>query len=105
MTENEEGKKHNIFLYSLLAGCLIAIASSFYFFYIKKDFNFIIETKCNPEIEICTYRDCTNPDDCPPNGFSYYNTYTIKANDFKACANEDCSYVCSNNIINCIKTD
>ncbi|MFA6392498.1 MAG: hypothetical protein WCW54_00210 [Candidatus Paceibacterota bacterium] len=100
----EEKQKHNIFLYILLAGVIISIFSSFYFFYFKKDFNFIVETKCNPETETCFYRDCTNPDDCPPNGFSYYNTYTLKASNFKMCENEDCLLACTTGAIKCKKT-
>ena len=101
----EEDNKHNIFLYILLAGVLIAIISSFYFFYLKKDYDFIVETKCNPEIETCFYRDCTNPDDCPPNNLSYYNEYTLRAKDFKVCVNEDCTEACTTGIINCVKTE
>jgi len=101
----EEDKKHNLFLYTLLGGVLIAILSSFYFFYFKKDYDFIVETQCNPETETCFYRDCTNPDDCPPNGLSYYNTYTLKASDFKACVNEDCTLACTTGAIKCIKTE
>src|ERR1035437_5572853 len=101
----EENNKHNIFLYILLAGVLIAIISSFYFFYFKKDYDFIVETKCNPETETCFYRDCTNPDDCPPNNLSYYNEYTLRAKDFKACINEDCTLACTTGVINCVKTE
>jgi hypothetical protein len=36
---------------------------------------------------------------------SYYNQYTIKAKDFKSCVNEDCTNVCSEGIINCVKTE
>jgi len=102
----EEGKReHNIFLHILLGGVFLAIVSSFYFFYYKKDYDFIVETKCNPESETCFYRDCTNPDDCPPNNLSYYNEYTIKAKDFMTCENEDCSIACITGIIECVKTE
>ena len=109
--EKEEivGKKdsrHNIFLYIMLAGCLIAIAVSFYFFYFKKDYDFYIETKCDPQTENCFFRDCeNNPDICPPNGFSYYNQYIIKARDFKSCSNEDCTEACATNLIKCNKVE
>jgi len=102
---SEENKKHNIFLYVLLTGVIISVVSSFYFFYFKKDFNFIVETKCNPETETCFYRDCTNPNDCPPNNFSYYNTYTLKASDYKICSNEDCLEACTTGSIKCIKIE
>jgi hypothetical protein len=105
MNEKDE-RKHNIFLYVLFGGVLIAVASSFYFFYFKKDYNFIIETKCNPEMETCFYRDCENSlDGCPPNNLSYYNQYTIKARDFNACENEDCTFACITRVINCIKIE
>jgi hypothetical protein len=105
MNEDQEEKKHNLILYVLLGGCIIAIISSLYFFYFKKDYEFIVETKCDPTTETCFYRDCTNPDDCPPNNLSYYNQYSLKASDFKACADEDCSYACVNNVISCIKIE
>jgi len=105
MPETEE-KGHNIFLYIMLAGCLITIVTSFYFFYFKKDYDFFIETECNSEAETCFYRDCENePDICPPNGFSYYNQYTISANDFKYCVDEDCTEACATGLINCEKVE
>jgi len=95
--EMEEQKKHNIFLYLLLGGVIISIACSFYFFYLKKDFDFIVEVACDPTKEECIQRDCTNPDDCPPNGLSDFKRYTLNANDFKYCENEDCSLFCKDN--------
>jgi hypothetical protein len=98
--------KHNFFLYVMLAGCLITIVTSFYFFYFKKDYDFYVETKCDQKTEACFYRDCeNNPDVCPPNNFSYYNQYTIKAGDFKYCGNEDCTVACTTGLIQCTKTE
>ncbi len=103
---SEEENSHNLFLYVLLGGCILVILSSFYFFYFKKKFDFIIETNCNPETETCFHRDCTNPDDCPPNGFSNYNKYYLRASDFKACGiNEDCTEACANGKIKCSKIE
>lgn len=102
----KEENKHNIFLYVMLGGCLVAILTSFYFFYLKKDYDFFIETSCDPTTETCFYRDCENsPDDCPPNNLSYYNQYTISAKDFSKCENEDCAVACSTNLIACEKTE
>lgn len=103
--QKEEDGKHNKFLYVLLVGILISIIASFYFFYFKKDYDFIVETSCNPEKDTCFYRDCTNPDDCPPNNLSYYTEYYVNASDFKYCENEDCAYACLNGIIDCAKTE
>jgi hypothetical protein len=99
--EMEEQEKHNIFLYLLLGGIFIAVAASFYFFYFKKDFDFIVEVACDPAKEECIQRDCTNPDDCPPNGYSDFKRYTLNANDFEYCKDEDCKSVCENNEIKC----
>lgn len=96
----------NIFLYILLSGVLIAIIVSFYSFYHKKNYDFFVETACNSEMEMCFYRDCEgSPDICPPNNLSYLNQYIISAKDFKYCENEDCTEVCNNNTISCIKIE
>lgn len=105
MPTKDDKKGSNIFLYILLAGVLIVIIVSFYFFYFKKDYDFIVETQCNPEVETCFYRDCSVADSCPPNNLSYYNTYTLKASDFKACVNEDCTETCTTGAISCVKTE
>lgn len=104
--EEKKEKRHNAFLYIMLGGCLIAIATSFYFFYFKKDYDFFIETQCDSATETCFYRDCENsPDDCPPNNFSYYNQYIIKAKDFKYCVDEDCTEACATGLIQCEKIE
>ena len=97
----EGDKKHNWFLTLIGSTALISIFVSFYFFYFKKDYNFLVETKCDPKTETCFYRDCSNPDDCPPNGLSYYKQYNVKAYDFKSCENEDCTKACNENLISC----
>ncbi|MFA6273775.1 MAG: hypothetical protein WC662_01310 [Candidatus Paceibacterota bacterium] len=103
---DEIQKSHSRFLYIMLGGCLITIFVSFYAFYFKKDYDFFVETQCDPEVETCFFRDCeASPDDCPPNGFSYYNEYTISAKDFSKCENEDCTEACSTGLIQCEKTE
>lgn len=96
---------YSIFLYILLASCVIVIATSFYFFYFKKDYNFIVETTCDNTKETCFYRDCSIEGECPPNNLSYYNQYTIKARDFSMCKDEDCTAVCTEGSISCVKTE
>lgn len=82
---------------------IAVIINSFYFFYIKKNFNFIVETPCDSSIEQCFERDCTNPDDCPPNGLSHFKRYTLNANDFKYCQDEDCTNACESGQIQCTR--
>lgn len=91
----------NIFLYALLAGCVIAIAVSFYFFYFKKDYEFIVEVACDPRAGTCFQRDCSNPDDCPPNQLENFKRYSLNAADFSKCKDENCSLVCADGTIEC----
>lgn len=98
----EENKtEHNFFLYALLLGCVVAIGSSFYFFYYQKNYNFIVETQCDTTKETCFQRDCTNPDDCPPNGLSDFKRYSLNAGDFAKCQNEDCTTACETGSVKC----
>ena len=101
MNETEEKKSNNWFLVIMIVCCVIVVLVSFYFFYFKKDFDFIVETQCDPSVEECFERDCTNPDDCPPNGLSDFKRYRLNANDFKACVNEDCTQACETGAIKC----
>ena len=97
----EPTQKINIFLYALLAGCVVAICAAFYFFYFKKDYEFIVEVACDPRRETCFHRDCTNPDNCPPNQLSDFKRYSLNAVDFKRCDNENCSLACVDGRVDC----
>ena len=106
MSPKENKNSSNLFLCILLAGVFITIIVSFYSFYYKKNYDFFVETQCNPKTETCFFRDCeVNPDICPPNNLSYYNIYSLNAGDFKSCVNEDCTLVCTTGTINCTKTE
>lgn len=97
----EEDKKSNWFLWLIGISCLVAILSAFYFFYYKKDYNFIVEVACDPSKETCFQRDCSNPDDCPPNQLSDFKRYSLNAGDFNKCENEDCTNACETGSIKC----
>ena len=100
----EDKKTKNWFIRLILVCCVVAIGSSFYFFYFKKDYDFNVETKCDPHTQTCFYRDCSLEGNCPPNNLSYYKQYTIKARDFAQCKNEDCTDICMSGGIQCIET-
>src|SRR3989338_7584756 len=89
------------FLDFLVLGCFVAIITSFYFFYFQKDYDFIVEVACDPTEETCLQRDCSNPDDCPPNGLSDFKRYGLNAGDFAKCENEDCENACETGAIKC----
>lgn len=80
-----------IILFLLFLSIFVVIAGDAYKFLIRKDYNFSVETECNPDTENCFYRDCTNPDDCPPNGLENYRLFNISATDFKKCTTESCN--------------
>ena len=104
----EDNKKNrNVFVSILSASVVVVIAVSFYSFYYKKNYDFYIETNCDPTTETCFYRNCElTPDDCPPNNLSYYNQYIIKARDFdRYCENEDCTEVCKSGTVKCTKIE
>jgi hypothetical protein len=97
----QEESKHNWFLILISLSCLAVIASAFYFFYFKKDYEFVVEVSCDITQETCFQRDCTNPDDCPPNGLSDFKRYTLNAGDFQKCENGDCKIACEAGTIKC----
>lgn len=101
MPEQIEKKGSNWFLFLVGLCSLAVILASFYFFYFKKDFNFLVETACDPNREVCIERDCANPDDCPPNQLPIFKRYLVNAEDFQFCENEDCLSVCEAGIIEC----
>jgi hypothetical protein len=101
----EESKGHNVFLYILLLSCFAVVLSSFYNFYFRKNYDFIVETSCDQTKESCFYRDCDVEGSCPPNNLSYYNEYTINAKDFYLCKDEDCTEAINSGLINAEKTE
>ncbi len=102
---DENIKTHNTFISILLFSCLIVISTSFYFFFYKKDYTFLVETQCNPQTQTCFYRDCSIEGDCPPNNLSYYNKYNLSAKDFELCVEGDCTDACALNTILCEKIE
>ncbi len=97
----ENPKYSNLFLNILVFGCVLSVIASFYFFYYRKDYDFIVEVPCNITQETCFQRDCRGDNYCPPNGLSNFKRYSLKAGDFQACGNEDCAYACSTGAIKC----
>ncbi len=100
MPEGNE-KKNDWFLWLVGLSCFIAIIGTFYFFYYQKNYNFVVEVACDTNKEVCFQRDCTNPDNCPPNELSNFKRYSLKAGDFNKCENEDCTNACETGTIKC----
>ncbi|MCX6752557.1 MAG: hypothetical protein NTZ87_03630 [Candidatus Nomurabacteria bacterium] len=96
-----EDRESNWFLWLIGISCAVAIFCAFYFFYYKEDYSFVVEVACDPLKEVCFQRDCSNPDDCPPNDLSSFKRFSLNASDFKKCANEDCTSVCETGAIKC----
>lgn len=84
----------NILLISILTTILV-VAISVNKFYISKNYDFIVEVSCNPDIDSgCNTRDCSVEDSCPPNNFESYKQYSVPATEFPRCENEDCAELC-----------
>ena len=104
MPEAEFVKPKNFFTLFTIINITIfitVIVSNFYFFYFRKNFQFLVETSCDKSKEQCFERDCTNPDDCPPNGLSVFKRYSLKASDFQYCKDENCQEACESGQIKC----
>lgn len=84
---------------------LATIGACFYKFYYLQNYKYLVEAQCDPSIETCFVRDCTNPDDCPPNGFEKYKEYYVTAHDFRTCTDNSCKTECESGVIPCEKID
>ena len=94
-TQNNTDKKEiNYFLVFIFLSLFLVIFSSFYNLFIKRDYDFLVETTCDNTREICFYRDCEQGE-CPPNQLSFYKQYHMRAYDFAKCENEDCTSFCA----------
>ena len=77
------------------------MGKGFYTFYIAKDYDFVVEAPCDPSLELCYQRDCSNPSDCPPNELSVYKKYYVRAYDFARCSNNSCVNLCTSEPYRC----
>lgn len=94
-------KPSKIFLALITLSVLLVIIATAYKFLWLKDYNFYVEAVCDPEIEICFYRDCSIPDDCPPNGLEHYRAFEVPAGDFSNCSDNSCLAECVSGKIQC----
>jgi hypothetical protein len=83
---------------------LAAIGYSFYNFYIVKNYDFLVEAPCDPQLQSCYIRDCSDGA-CPPNNLSIYRIFRVKAADFERCSSNSCLNECVNNSIRCIEVE
>lgn len=80
---------------------VIAIGIAGWLYLYKKDYVFVVEASCDPTATTCFVRDCSNPDDCPPNGLTSYKVFQVKAKDFEKCTDDSCQNECLNGTISC----
>ncbi len=81
---------------------LFAVGASFYKYYYTKNYDYLVEASCDPSTEKCFHRDCSNADDCPPNGLSYFKEFYVKAYDFPKCTDDSCKTECTEREISCV---
>lgn len=92
--EDTTKKDVNYFLVFVFISLFLVVFSAFFNLFIKKDYDFLVETTCDNAREICFYRDCET-EECPPNKLSFYKEYHMRAYDFAKCENEDCTLFCA----------
>lgn len=95
----ETEKRISWLLWLMALSVLVVVAAAFYFYYFKKDYDFIVETSCDPTMEVCFQIECEG-EDCPDGVYSF-NRYKLEANDFAQCENEDCEAACAEHVISC----
>lgn len=62
-----------------------------------------LEGSCNPLIENCFVRDCSEGD-CPPNNLEIYKQISVPAYFFEKCAENSCHQECKENPDMCTVT-
>ncbi len=92
---------NKIFLTVITFSVIVIIFITGYRFLWLKDYNFIVEAECNPSSENCFYRDCSNEDDCPPNGLENYRVFEVLAPDFPKCSDNSCVSECVTGEVSC----
>lgn len=81
---------------------IIAVGVSWYRYSYTKNYDYLVEAPCDPAYDSCFFRDCEgDPDNCPPNGLSYYDQFYVKAYDFPKCADDSCAYECLTGAVSC----
>ncbi len=96
---------NKIFLSVLMLSVVVVVVAAGYKFLWLKDYNFIVEAECDPTSENCFHRDCSNAEDCPPNGLENYRLFEVPASDFPKCMDSSCARECSKKSISCQEID
>ena len=91
------------FHWLLLASALLVIVCSFNKYWLQEDYTFLVEGTCDPRESVCYSRDCSNADDCPPNGFSTYKVYSLPATHFSSCSDNACTNLCNDTDPMCVE--
>jgi len=91
------------FLTTISLLVILTILSTAYIFLVRKDYDFIIEAPCDPALDTCFSRDCSD-DECPPNGLELYRVFSVRAADFPTCSDNSCLQECMQGSIACTET-
>jgi hypothetical protein len=91
---------NRLFSWILFLMAISALIANYYFFYNKKEYDFLVEAPCDPNQNPCFLRDCSD-DGCPPNNLSKYRIFHMSGSDFEKCVDDSCLYECETNKISC----
>lgn len=101
MSQSKKNFKDTVILVLFFVVPFFAIVSSYYKYYYTRNYDYIVEAPCDPLNEKCFIRSCDILDDCPPNHYTNYKKYYVKAYDFAKCTNNSCKNECSSELITC----
>lgn len=102
MDENLKNKKGGSWLVLTVVFVLASILYILYVYVFQNKYDFLVESGCVPEQEVCFVRDCSTGE-CPPNNLENYSQFMIEAGDFNKCPDGDCGFVCEAGVISCKK--
>lgn len=88
-------------LWVLIFSVVVVLGQSMYVNYIKKDYVFYLEAKCDSVTNECYSRSCENDGDCPPNGLTVYRVFQLPASEFKNCSDNSCLNICPSSASSC----
>lgn len=95
MTKTIKISINKIIFVVFLVMLIVTISHGMYVYYISQEYDYMVEAYCDPTIDVCFERDCSAPEECPPNGLSIYKKYLIRARDFAKCTDNSCTNVCA----------
>lgn len=95
-------KKNINIIITILSVCIFLTAVNFSYinYFENRDFIMNLESSCDPAVESCFQRDCSE-EECPPNSLEVYKYVDVPAWFFERCSENSCKKECIENPDQC----